>query len=190
MAILKRRNGEVIAEDEAKILRELCEAEGANLRRADLWGANLMGADLWGANLMGADLSGADLRRADLSGADLGGANLSGANLRRANLSGANLRRANLGRANLGGAELNWESHELLSEILIRAAECDVEKLQAAAMVAIGARMGVEWCWERYVEYFTPEIKEWIVSVFAEYIKDGDGAPQELRDAIKEMENA
>ena len=80
------------------------QAQGIDLRDADLSGANLYGAYLRGADLSGANLRGADLSGANLRGADLRGANLYGADLRDADLSGANLYGADLRGANLRGA--------------------------------------------------------------------------------------
>ena len=72
MAILKKRNGSMIVEDQNKSIRQLTEKNRA---------------DLYEADLSEADLSGANLYEANLSEADLSGANLYGANLYEANLS-------------------------------------------------------------------------------------------------------
>ena len=66
---LYRRDGSVIATGES--IREIVEANRANLGNADLWGANLGNAKLWGANLGNAKLWGANLGGADLRGANL-----------------------------------------------------------------------------------------------------------------------
>ena len=172
----------------------------ANLGSADLRGAYLGGADLRGAYLGDADLGGADLRGAYLRGAylgdaDLGGANLHdadlrGANLRDANLRDANLRDAYLGGANLhdanlGGATVNWQSHDLIAELLRRAAGSDpadhtCRQRRAFAGLVLVSR---DWCWDVWTslrdEY--PDVTGWAVSVLAEYVQDGDGAPEVLR---------
>ena len=61
MAILKRRNGDVVEDDPQKTIRQLAEKNSA-----DLSGAYLRSADLRSADLSGADLSGADLRSAKI----------------------------------------------------------------------------------------------------------------------------
>ena len=61
MAILQRRDGSVIAQDDNKTVRDLAEENRANLERANLEGADLEGANLERANLYGARLYGAKL---------------------------------------------------------------------------------------------------------------------------------
>ena len=93
MKKLYRLNGDLIGEGDT--IKEIAEAN-----KADLIGADLTGADLGGASLRGANLRDADLRGTNLYWADLGEANL-----RRADLRGANLRNANLYLADLGEAK-------------------------------------------------------------------------------------
>ncbi|NOY62424.1 MAG: pentapeptide repeat-containing protein [Gammaproteobacteria bacterium] len=88
-----------------------CQAEGAQLKRANLKGAllvsiNLRGADLYQANLAGADLSYANLALANLQQANLQQVQLKGAVLSGSDLSAADLRGADLSYANLNGADL------------------------------------------------------------------------------------
>ena len=61
-----------------KIILEIDNLCGADLREVDLRGANLCRADLREVDLRGANLCEADLRGADLSKADLGGVDLGG----------------------------------------------------------------------------------------------------------------
>lgn len=70
MAVLKRIDNSIIAEDKNKSLKVLVE-ENRDLSYANLFNANLSNADLSGANLSGADLSGANLYGADLFNANL-----------------------------------------------------------------------------------------------------------------------
>jgi uncharacterized protein YjbI with pentapeptide repeats len=173
---------------------------GADLRGANLYGADLRGADLRGANLEGADLRGAYLRGANLEGADLEGANLRGANLRGANLRGANLRGANLYGADLRGADLrgaylrganlegadlrgiiiNWQSHQLLFEILSRAAGEDIEKNKVAGLIYAGQFKS--WCWNWYVRNCSGDpLFGWAISELRKWVEEGDGAPEILK---------
>lgn len=132
------------------------------------WVAEEQKADLRWASLCGADLREADLREADLSGADLRGADLRWASLRWANLRGANLR----------GAKLNWQSHDMLAEILRTASGNDIEKAKVAGFVLISRG----WCWKQFLATDDP-LMPWAIGVLREYITDGDDHPKELDDA-------
>ncbi len=160
--------------------------DGANLARAYLAGANLARATLDGANLAGAYLAGANLARANLARANLDGANLDGANLARAYLAGANLARAtldganlagaNLAWANLAGAKVNWQSHDLIAEILWRAAAGDPAKEQLAAW--IGRKR--EWCWDQWINAEHP-CRDWAIDELRKLAQKDDRSPEFLR---------
>ena len=160
-------------------------ANNISLAGASLVGANLAGARLVGANLAGASLARASLARARLAGAGLAGAsladaNLAGARLADANLAGANLARANLARADLdgaglAGARLNWNCHDLIAEILRRAAGEDVDKKMTAGLVLVGR----DWCWSQFLAIDRP-LREWALDELAEWVQPGDGAPEVL----------
>ena len=131
-------------------------------------------------NFSGANLSDANLYRADLSGANLYRANLSGANLYRANLSGANLYRANLCRADLCradlfGAIINWNSHDLISAILLKHASRDVEKRMIAGFILVSRNM----CWKDFMIIEHKE-KQWAIDTLKTYIVGGDRHPHFL----------
>jgi hypothetical protein len=150
---------------------------GADLRGADLRGTYLRGADLRGAYLRGADFRGADFREVDLRGADLRGADLRGVDLRRADLRGADLREADLGGANLReayltGAKIAWQSHDLIAEILRRAAGDDTEKLKVAGLMLICR----EKCWKDFLE-IRDSLVGWALDILQEWAQDGDDAP-------------
>jgi uncharacterized protein YjbI with pentapeptide repeats len=148
------------------------DLSGADLRDANLRGAYLSDADLTGTNLTGAYLSGADLSRADLSRA-----NLSGADLSRANLSGADLSRANLFGADLSGAAINWNSHDLIAELLRQAAGESWQRRALAGLILVSR----DWCWKEFLALEHPE-QEWALDVLRQYVTDGDGAPDFLQE--------
>jgi len=149
----------------------------ADLRVADLRGAYLRGADLRGADLRGAYLRSADLRVADLRGADLRGADLIGADLSGADLIGADLRGACLSDADGSRkTRLAWQSRDLLSEILRRAAGDDLAKMKVAGLILIQRH----WCWSDFLKLDDP-LSGWAMGVLAEWVQDDDGAPEELR---------
>jgi len=148
---------------------------GASLSGASLSWANLSWANLSGANLSGANLSGANLSWANLSWANLRGANLRWANLRGANLSGANLSGANLSGANLSGAIINWDSHTLIAEILLRAAGDDPKLRMVAGLILVST----DWCWDKLLAIRTPH-RKWALTELAKWIQDGDDHPKIL----------
>lgn len=159
---------------------------GADLRDADFWNADLRYADLAGACLRGADLRYADLTGAVLAGADLAGANLKEADLRGANLSCAGLSGACLSRADLTGAGINWQSHQLVSEILFRAASGDIERERWAAWI----RLRTDLCWDQFIQEIPSAMVEWGISVLSPWVTDEYNAPAILRAAINAAEAA
>ena len=161
----------------------------AYLRDAYLVGADLSGADLRGAFLSGADLRGAFLEGADLYSADLYGAGLRDADLRGADLRGAGLRGADLRDADLRGAKVNWQSHDLLAEILRCAAQSEIaydpaglyaEKIKAAGLILVQRN----WCWDEFLALDDP-LQGWAVNALAEYVTDGENAPPVIRAAAE-----
>ncbi len=164
----------VLFECEAESIKDAtvkAVASGAYLGGAYLGGAYLGGADLRGAYLGGADLRGAYLRGADLRGADLRGAYLRGAYLRGAYLRGAYLR----------GAKVDWNSHDLIAEILLRAAGPDVEKRKVAGLILVSR----DWCWSSFHRLESDPLFPWAVSALAAFVQPGDAAPSFLVDAAK-----
>ncbi len=165
------------------------DLRGAFLSGADLRGAFLEGADLEGAFLEGADLYSADLYGAGLRDADLRGADLRGADLRGAGLRGADLRDADLRDADLRGAKVNWQSHDLLAEILRCAAQSEIaydpaglyaEKIKAAGLILVQRN----WCWDEFLALDDP-LQGWAVNALAEYVTDGENAPPVIRAAAE-----
>ena len=121
-------------------------------------------ADLQHANLRYANLRYADLRYADLRYADLRYADLRGADLRDADLQHANLRYANLYDADLRGAKINWNSHNLIAEILRQNAREDIEKLQIPGLIILLK----DRCWDYFLKLDHPQ-KGWAIQVLKDY---------------------
>jgi hypothetical protein len=142
-----------------------------NLTDADLTGADLTDANLRGANLRDADLTGANLTDANLRDADL-----TGANLRDANLRGANLRDADLTGANLTDANLNWQSHDLIAEILRRSAD-SIDREMVAGFVLISRNR----CWSQFLSLRNHPEFPWAIGVLREWAKGDAAAPAILR---------
>jgi uncharacterized protein YjbI with pentapeptide repeats len=155
---------------------------GAYLRDAYLSDADLSGTNLSGADLSDADLSGADLSDADLTGADLRDANLRGVYLSDADLTGTNLRGvylygAYLRGADLSGAYLNWNSRDLIAELLRQAAGDNWQRRALAGLILVSR----DWCWRDFLALEHPE-QTWALDVLRQYVKDGDGAPDFLQE--------
>lgn len=164
---------------------------GADLSRANLRGAVLFRADLVRADLFRVDLFRADLTGANLTGADLSRADLRGANLTNADLTGADLRYADLRNADLKNITVNWQSHQLISEILLRAAGQDPLRRALAGLI----RVSTDWCWRVWLGTGDPCLPEdhshnaaavvlatvstrtWALEELARWRKPGDGCP-------------
>ena len=102
------------------------------------------------------------------AGANLSGANLYGANLFGANLSGANLFRADLSSANLSSAILNWNSRELVSQILLQKAKSYSQKAFASFVFTQKSS-----CWDDFdsiIKENCPELFDWVVGSLKPYI--------------------
>ena len=115
-------------------------------------------------------------KRVDLREADLRRANLSEADLRRADLSEADLRGADFREADLREADLNWNSHDLLAEVLRQAAGDDVSKRKMAGLVLVSR----DWCWDRFLA-LADEPLNWAIDTLAAYVRLGDNAPDVLK---------
>lgn len=96
--------------------------------------------------------------RIDLSGADLCGADLCGADLH---------------EADLRGAKLNFGSHNLLSTILLSAAEDDIDKLKLASLISTQQ----QWCWDDFLALNDP-LQDWALDELAKWHVEGDNAPE------------
>lgn len=126
--------------------------------------------DFRGANLRGVDLSGADLRWADLSWVDLSGSTFRGADLRGVNLSGANLR-----GSDLSGCRLNWQSHDLVAEMLRRWADGDVQRRALAGIVLVSTDL----CWRDFASMDISQ-RDDALAYLRTLVREGDRAPKEL----------
>lgn len=85
--------------------------------------------------------------------------------------------RAVLQGADLRGAKINWQSHDLISEILRRAAVFDIEKRKIAGLILISH----DWCWDKFLKIGDP-LQDWAIDTLKQYVVDGDGAPKALKE--------
>jgi hypothetical protein len=143
-------------------------------------------------SLVGADLSHRDLRGANLSGCDLRGAHFISANLENADLRGALLTQsfpgANLRGTLLDGCVIPWNDRALVSELLRRAADTPARAAYAVrgAAQAVGVQPANKACWRDLYAERHPEA-EWAIGVLARYVKDGDNAPDFLKQAAEAL---
>lgn len=177
-----------------------------NGQRADFTGKDLSGADLSAtnfnngtfvrtklvgsimscANFYSCDFTGADMQRTYLSCADCHGANfqdalLDGAILANADLSGANLTGCSLVNAylptcNLDCARLNWNSHDLVAEVLRRDAGEDLIRRSVAGLFLASRDVEIG----RLLTFQLPS-SAWAINELARWVEDGDGAPEILK---------
>jgi uncharacterized protein YjbI with pentapeptide repeats len=123
----------------------------------------------------------ANLRYANLQSADLQSANLRYANLQSANLQFAHLHSADLHSANLNYAHLTWKSHDLLAEILSRAAGDNTDRRKIAGLVLVSR----DWCWEEFelmlADATNQELSAWVRSVLWPLGTEQSPAPTCLR---------
>ena len=161
VTITNRWNGEPIATCEDT--DDLREAVIRLTRR----GVRLQGANLRSANLRYADLRSADLRSANLRSADLGYADLRSANLRSADLADIK--------------SINWSSHDLLAEILLRAAGQDIGKRMVAGLILVSR----DWCWEEFSKIEHPQ-RDWAIAELAKWVRKGDDVPTLIAAAARE----
>jgi hypothetical protein len=128
----------------------------------------------------------ADLRYADLGYANLGSADLRYADLGYANLGYADLRYADLGYANLGSAKINWQSHALISRILLDAAGNSIGKRKVAGLVLVST----DWCWEEWLSLRRSRHFSWAIDTLATFVQEGDGAPKILVERAASLKAA
>lgn len=174
---------EVLFRSSCSTLKDaVCEAPSptlwnANLAYADLSGIDCVNLDLSYAELTGADFTRANLPEVNFHNAVIKEANFYHANLRFATLSGADLRYSNFDYAELTGAIftdaiIEWESPEILTEILRLKARGNMRRLKTA-----GVWLLQRWSLTRFLEFDDPET-DWVVEVLSAYVKNRDYSPE------------
>jgi len=91
-------------------------------------------------------------------------------------LRGAYLRGVYLEEAYLQGAHVLWSSHDMIAEILRRAAGDHEGRLMLAGYVL----MRPDWCWEEWAAWQHPE-RDWAIAELRKWIREGDDAPAIIR---------
>ena len=80
---------------------------------------------------------------------------------------------------------MNWQSHDLLAELICRAAGDEIEKIKVAGLILICP----EWCWSQFLELDEPRAA-WCLDELAKYVVDGDNAPDYVRKRVKQEATA
>jgi uncharacterized protein YjbI with pentapeptide repeats len=146
-------------------------AHRVRMRHVDLYEADLSGADLGRAMLNACTFEKALLDDTDLSRAYLVHSTCIGASFRRAEMDGLAALGSSFRDAVLAGARRFFRSHEIVSELLLREAGNDFERvMQCAAIVADRARCYPEW--RTYLEAH-PDAKQFAFAVFDRYPESG-----------------
>jgi uncharacterized protein YjbI with pentapeptide repeats len=161
----------------------------AFLARADLRGAGLSGADLAACYLRKADLRGADLREARLVNAFLGGSDLRHADLRDAELAhadlrgakvvGADLRGTIITGARLAGAICDWRWSVIPAELLRQHPGASGRDSRLVIDMAFYEDQR-PWGWLKLLSSYGRRA-DWALGALAEWVRDGDNAPELLR---------
>ena len=89
----------------------------------------------------------------------------------------ASLNGAFLNGASMNGASLAWTSHDLLAEILKRAASNDIEKLKVAGLLLVKR----DWCWKDFLK-LNDKNTEWALAELAKWAKAD--TPGEIRKIL------
>jgi hypothetical protein len=79
-----------------------------------------------------------------------------------------------LADAKFAGAKLNWDSRELISEILRQAAAGDLEKIKVAGAIRLCRYL----CWSDFIALKDP-LTDWALDVLRSYVQPDDGFPAE-----------
>jgi hypothetical protein len=103
----------------------------------------------------------------------------------------ASLRGADLSGADLSGATISWQSHALISQLLLREADADpadpwcVQRRAFAGLIASSP----DWCWDVWVAMRVPypRVTAWALDVLAAYVREDDDAPTVLRERAAEL---
>jgi uncharacterized protein YjbI with pentapeptide repeats len=170
--IKKRFSNEIILAGEYENIRDAVEKNKSNLRFSDLSNSDLSNSNLSNSNLRYSNLSNSNLSNSNLSCSDLSCSDLSCSDL-----SGSDLSGSDLSGSDLSGSNLNWQSHDLIAEILLRSAGDDYEKRSIAGLILISR----DWCWDKFVALpVSNEIITWFIDTLAPFAENSE-PPKEFR---------
>jgi uncharacterized protein YjbI with pentapeptide repeats len=175
MVEIKSTRGDLIATFDDARQPNQCAFTGHKLDGANFAGAQLASADFSSSRLNGADFSRADLYRVKFRGTCLIGATFEGANLFGVDFRKASLMRADFRNADLRQLRVNWCSHDLVAEILRRAARADLDKLHVAGLILLQR----QWRAADFIELGHPQTA-WVLETLRPYVREDDEVPDGL----------
>jgi hypothetical protein len=73
-----------------------------------------------------------------------------------------------------------WQSHDLIAQLLVRAAGDDIAKRKVAGLILVSP----DWCWPQFLAIDEP-LRAWALETLAQHVQEGDGAPEVLLEAVK-----
>ena len=140
---------------------------------------------LYGASFEGMNLHYISFRTCDLRYANFKGTDLHYCGFYNCNLSGIELE----------GAKLNWDSHELLAEVLRRHLYCAPSAAYDTCLNLVARiRMDKNSCWDDFLPMAmeAPLVSKWAAEAFLPYVFDEEGKAHDgvsihLRDAYRDM---
>lgn len=111
----------------------------------------------------------------------------SGCDFRGCDLSGCDFRGCDLRGCKLSGCKLAYRSHDLIAEILRRAAGDDTEKLKIAGYVLVCR----DKCWDAFAKLAAVDpLGDWALNELAKWVQPDDGAPEVLRKRAEKLATA
>lgn len=80
---------------------------------------------------------------------------------------------SDLSWSNLSGSNLSWSSHDLLAEVLRRAAGDNIQHRMIAGLLLVSR----EWCWDEFLAVEGVD-NEWALRELAKWIQPSDSHPE------------
>ena len=113
----------------------------------------------------------------DFSNTNFINCRLTSSTFKELSLGGCGFFDSSLDSITLSNVAINWNDHELIAKILLREAKNDPRKRMIAGLV----RISQSWCWNDFLKIRCPQ-KKWALETLSKYVKDGDNAPNVLRE--------
>lgn len=145
-----------------------------NLQRADLSYANLTNTNLSYSNLSYANLSNANCTNCSFTSSYFYSTRFNNADLTESNFINTAMESVTFTNAVMDDITMNWNSHDLISEILFRAATT-IGQEQFAAWISHKK----SWCWPEWLASNYSDWN-WVLATLQPLVKPSDNAPSEL----------
>jgi hypothetical protein len=158
----------------------------ANLYRVNGQRANFEGVDFTEANLTEVVFKRTNCAASNFTMAQVRGVDFVMTDLTAARFDGVDLSQTTFHGSNLTGTQfdhvkaMNWNSSELVAELLRRAAGQDRAQMKVAGLV--WALSATPKNWYIFLGETDERYLEWALNALAPYVREGDDAPAELRE--------